>query len=219
MTTLDLAESHRRNLADLAALATTDLRLLLAPLSDAEAIRGALLASLPDLVSIYGSAAATLAADAYDEMRDNAEIPGNYLASPTTLPDIGRTDSLAGWAVQPLYLPDPDKLKTIERASGGLQRIVGNASRYTIAHSSVDDPRADGWQRIGRGGCGFCVMLIGRGSVYSKRSADFASHDHCNCSAVPAFNGKARPVQPYTPSPRKASEADRARVRDYLRTH
>lgn len=219
MSTLTLAEAHRRNLADLTVLAQRDLSLILQPLDDREVIRFALLTSLPDLVSIYGSAAATLAADAYDEMRDDAEITGRYLASPTTLPDTGRTDSLARWAIQPLYQPDPDKLKMIERASGGLQRTLGNASRYTIAHSAVDDPKADGWQRIGRGGCGFCAMLIARGAVYSKRSADFASHDHCNCSAAPAFAGMKRPVQPYTPSPRKASEADRARVREYLRTH
>ena len=151
-----------------------------------------------------GSAAATLAADAYDEMRDEAEIAGRYRATPTTLPDVGRTNSLANWAVQPFFDPTPDRSKSIERASGGLQRTIANGSRYTIAHSSVDDPRAHGWQRIGRGGCGFCAMLIGRGAVYSAKSADFASHDHCNCSAVPAFDGQARPVQPYTPSPRKA---------------
>jgi hypothetical protein len=36
---------------------------------------------------------------------------------------------------------------------------------------------------------------------------------------VPAFGGQARPVQPYTPSLRQASKADRARVRDYIATH
>jgi hypothetical protein len=46
-------------------------------------------------------------------------------------------------------------------------------------------------------------MLIGRGAVYSEAGADFASHDHCNCSAVPAFGGQPRPVKPYTVSPRR----------------
>ena len=30
-------------------------------------------------------------------------------------------------------------------------------------------------------------MLISRGAVYSEEGVDFASHDHCNCGAAPAF--------------------------------
>jgi hypothetical protein len=30
-------------------------------------------------------------------------------------------------------------------------------------------------------------MLIGRGAVYSEATADFQSHDHCNCQAEPAW--------------------------------
>jgi hypothetical protein len=62
-------------------------------------------------------------------------------------------------------------------------------------------------------------MLIGRGAVYSEATADFAAHDHCKCSAVPAFDGEPRPVKPFTPSLREATDADRARVREYLATH
>ena len=45
------------------------------------------------------------------------------------------------------------------------------------------------------------------------------AHDHCHCSAVPAWSGEPRPVKPYTPSARKATDADRARVRDWIATH
>lgn len=219
MPVLLAAEAHRRDVATLESLARNDLRLLLAPLDSAEAVRDALLRSLPDLVDIYGSAAATLAADWYEELRAEEAIRGRFTATPATLPDLGRSEALARWAVTPMFDADPDKLKALERASGGLQRIISNGSRETIAYSSIDDPKANGWQRTGRGACGFCAMLISRGDVYTEHSADFASHDHCNCSAVPAFDGKARPVKPYTPSLRQASTADRARVRDYLATH
>jgi hypothetical protein len=213
------AEAHRRDVATLVSLARNDLRLLLAPLDTAEAVRDALLLSLPDLVDLYGSAAATLAADWYEDLRADEEIRGRFTATPATLPDAGRSEALARWAVDPMFTADPDKLKALERASGGLQRIIANGSRETIAGSSIDDLKANGWQRTGRGACGFCAMLISRGSVYTESSAAFASHDHCNCSAVPAFDGLPRPVQPYTPSLRQASKADRARVRDYLATH
>jgi hypothetical protein len=62
-------------------------------------------------------------------------------------------------------------------------------------------------------------MLIARGAVYTEVTADFASHDHCNCSAVPAFGGQPLAVKPYTPSSKNITDADRARVREYLRTH
>ena len=37
--------------------------------------------------------------------------------------------------------------------------------------------------------------------------------------AVPAFKGEPRPVKPFTPSARGSTDADRARVHEYLRTH
>jgi hypothetical protein len=48
---------------------------------------------------------------------------------------------------------------------------------------------------------------------------DFAAHDHCRCIAVPAFAGRPTPVQPYTPTSRDITDADRTRVRAYLAEH
>src|SRR5699024_506029 len=84
-----------------------------------------------------------------------------------------------------------------------------------IMDSSLADPAADGWQRTGIGECQFCEMLISRGAVYSASTADFAAHDNCKCSAVPAFGGQPRPVRPYTPSQRH-SEADQARAKAWI---
>src|SRR5690606_3304621 len=103
--------------------------------------------------------------------------------------------------------------------AGGVSRIIADADRGSITRSSIEDPASDGWQRQGAGSCAFCAMLIGRGAVYSEATADFASHDHCRCSAVPAWSGQPRPVKPFTPSTRHATDADRRRVREYLRSH
>jgi hypothetical protein len=111
-----------------------------------------------------------------------------------------------------------------------MQRRIANFSRQTVMGSSVADPKARGWQRVGAGECktGFCDMLIGRGAVYSEASADFAAHDHCKCSAAPAFDGEPRPVKPYTVSPRRTIDpetgkpvidANFLRAKEWIATH
>jgi hypothetical protein len=53
--------------------------------------------------------------------------------------------------------------------------------------SSIADPKARGWMRVGSGRCDFCRMLIGRGAVYTESTVDFHAHDHCGCGATPAW--------------------------------
>jgi hypothetical protein len=188
-----------------------------------DAARDLLLEALPALVDQYGSAAASLAADWYDEIRDAAGLRSRFRAIPAELPDRGRTDALARWAMSPLFAEAARagaEEAAFSLAFGGLQRIISNASRETVAGSAIADPAADGWQRVGYGdNCEFCTMLIDRGTVYGEATADFASHDNCNCAAMPAFGGRERPVKPYERTRRRISDADRARVREYLRTH
>lgn len=194
--------------------ARADLDALWRQVSNAAEARVALHDVLPALIQTYGAAAGTLAANWYDEARVKAGVAGAFLAVPADIPDTG-AHSLIGWAAS--EATDLTSLQSL--VLGGMQRRVANFSRLTVAESSIADPRATGWQRVGSGECAFCAMLIGRGSVYTEAGADFASHDHCNCSAVPAFDGQPRPVRAYTPSTRTSTDADRARVREYLRTH
>lgn len=206
-------------ITDLAALANNDLRALWRQVDTPAEARDALRDVLPALVVTYGQAAATIAADWYDDLRDMVAARGRFRAIPAEVDESG-ADVLARWGIDPLFKsdePDWERAKTL--IAGGLQRRIANGSRLTVAHSSIEDPAADGWMRQGSGECGFCAMLIGRGAVYTERGADFGAHDHCKCSAVPAWGGEPRPVKPYTPSARKATDADRARVREWLRTH
>lgn len=187
MATSTQIREHRRDLAALVGIAENDLRLLFREFDTADAAQEALRDVLPSLVAIYGSAAATLGADWYDDLRDGAGARGRFAAIPAELPDRGRTDALAGWAVGPMFQAEPDKATTLVKVVGGVQRIIANADRFTIMGSSVADPAARGWQRAGSGNCDFCRMLIGRGAVYTEASAAFDSHDHCGCVGVPAF--------------------------------
>jgi hypothetical protein len=212
---------HRADLTTLTGLASTGLVTAMrgVPEGDAAGFRDALQVTLDDLVALFAPAAASLGADWYDELREEAEVRGRFQAIVADLPDAGRTQALAGWAVEPLFGATPDVAAVLTRADGGLQRIILDADRNTIARSAVADPQALGWQRVGSGACAFCRMLIGRGAVYSEATVQFASHDNCRCSAVPAFGGQPLPVKPYTPTSRNITEADRARVREYLRNH
>jgi hypothetical protein len=215
-----LTAAHRRDLAELTGLAQKDLTLIWREFNTATAARDGLIELLPRLVAIYGSAAATLGADFFDEMRAAAAVKGRFRAIPAELPDQGRTDALARWGVTPLFQAEPDYSTSLAKVAGGLQRIIGDADRESVIGSLSADPKGNGWERITSGGCEFCVMIEGRGAVYSADTADFASHDHCRCTASPVFDGDARHVLDYTPSEKFSSQAARdtnnAAIRKYL---
>lgn len=194
--------------------AERDLAALWQQVSTAAEAQVALNDVLPALIRTYGSAAAALAANWYDELRDKLGVAGSFTAIPADIEDVG-AHALIGWAGA--TATDLEAFQSL--VLGGMQRRVVSFSRATVSESAVADPRARGWQRTGNGECAFCRMLIGRGAVYREASADFASHDHCRCSAVPAFEGLPRPVKPFTPSERNTTEADRALAREWLAAH
>lgn len=208
----ELTNSHRADLQQLTGLAENDLSVLWAQFNNTGDTLAGLMDVLPQFVSVYGAAAATLGADWYDEIRAAEDVPGLFTGIPAEAPDPQQAHALAGWAVN----TGTDQTSTLALVTGGLQRIIANQDRQSVAISAVEDPKAEGWQRAGSGKCDFCNVLIGRGAVYSKRSADFASHDHCHCYAVPAFGGRPRVVKPYTPTTKNVTDADRARVRAYI---
>ena len=207
----------RGSVEALARLAAADIDVLWRDFASAEALRDDLQDVLPQLVEVYGSAAGSVAADWYDEVRESAEVGRRFTAYVPDVIDPDGARVLARWAVDPLFQPEPDVSAARTLLEGGLQRRVANVARAAVTDSTVADPSAQGWQRVTSGrSCGFCVMLASRGAVYSERSVSFASHDACDCYAVPAFEGRPRPVDPFTPSQRRANDADRARVRAYL---
>jgi hypothetical protein len=171
----------------LTGYAERDLDALWRQVATAVQAREALMDVLPSLVATYGDAAGTLAADYYDDLRERKGAKRRFSAIVAELPNGGGTDELARWGVSPLFAGEPDWLSAKALVAGGLQRRIANVSRLTITQSSIQDPGARGWQRVGVGECDFCQMLLGRGAVYTEATADFASHDHCNCAAEPAF--------------------------------
>lgn len=184
---------------------------------------------VPGVVQKWNLAAASVAADWYDEIRDREAIAGRFTAIVPDLGDQG-AQALAGWGADALKAPSEqapvnlDQLSPVEsaqyRVEGGLQKRLVNAANLTVTESAKADPKARGYMRRTRpGACRFCLMVASRGAVYTKSSATFACHEHCHCEAVPAWGGKALPVGPYKPSDRPMNAADRARVRAWIRAN
>lgn len=217
----------RQALADLNILASRDLGRLFRSLSEGDNAAEALHDILPALVKQYGQAASALAADWYDDLRESMGVGGRFVAIPADIEDVG-AHALVGWALDEAT----DDGSLVALLEGGIQRRVVNFGRFTITESSYHDPSADGWMRLGQGrNCPFCDVLISRGAVYSESTVTFASHDHCNCIAVPAFKGKPRPVRLDAQGKRldKSARRDRtedaqreasnARVREWVNSH
>lgn len=217
----------RSDVAVLTRAAELELAPLWREVATALALEEVLRDILPALIDQYGAAAATLAADWYDDARAEAGVRGTFRAIPADIPDSG-AQALVGWALVEVANPaDVSAFRSL--IEGGTQRRIVNFSRGTVMRSSVADPQSDGWQRVATSkGCPFCRMLAGRAILYrSESSADFGAHDHCSCEAIPAWGGEARPVKPYVPSLRyddtpagRAKKAkDQARVRDWIASH
>ena len=188
-TTAQLRNAIRR----LSSSAASDLDIVWRSVDDADLAREALSDVLPALIDAYGAASAAVAAHWYDERRDQAAPKRHFRALAADLRDGGGGLELARFAVGPLFGPEPDWGRAKTLTEGGLQLRIANASRDTITESAIEDPGARGWQRETSGGCSFCELLAGRGTVYSEESADFAAHDHCQCLAIPAFDGEPVP--------------------------
>ena len=172
-------------------------------------------ALLAEIIQSYGEAAAAVTADWYDELRADVGVRRGFTASIPEPSDPGAS-ALVNWAVSTAT----DEAALVSLIEGGLQRRIMNYSRDVLTTNAVQDPRARGWMRTGSGECGFCAMLISRGSVYTKATVRFASHDHCHCSAAPAWApDQIEDVKRlFVPSARrrseetKAADADRARA-------
>ena len=184
------AAEQRQGLVDLTTLARADLAALWARLDglSAEATRDALVEVLAAIGEKYGTAAATLAADWFDDMRAEAGARGRFRAVPAVEVDVRRWESLAGWGVGPLFAAVPDRAAALALVDGGLQRTVADRHRLTMVENAVRDPEARGWTRfVSRNACDFCQMIAGRGAVFSEATADFVAHDRCLCSAAPVW--------------------------------
>jgi len=185
-----------------------------------ESMRSDLLDLAPTLISAYTDGSSALAADWYDDLREEVSPPKLYVAEPVVVDRGEKIGRMVAWASQPLFTPEPDVQNVALRLLPEVQKEIARPFRDTITTNQRRDPSAVGWRRISSGsGCKLCRMLADRGAVYKETTARFAAHGSCHCSAAPAFDGDGGPeasVMQYVASQKRRSPADRARLREYL---
>ncbi len=161
-------------------------------------LKAALLDFMPDLIATYGSAAAGLAADRYDELRADSVATGAFraaLADP--LPDE-QVQAVTRWALGPAFGDNADPSAALTMLTDATQRLVRQQARNTVARNVERDPFGASYARVPKGKttCAFCLMLASRGAVYgSKKSAETIRnsgkhyHTKCDCEAEPVWSG------------------------------
>ena len=211
---------YRRVLREITVASMSDLDILLRQASDGVVAREILEAALPDLVNTYGSAAASVSADWYEDVRVASGAPGRFrVRAPNAVP-AEQARILARWGVEPLFSKTPDWLTALQLLDGGVQRLITNQARKAVMDSAREDAAAQGWRRMAGGdACGFCKMLADRGAVYSKDTVDFGAHDSCGCVAVPEFGGDVLGMKRFVRSTRGIPESDRVRAKAWMREH
>lgn len=167
----------------------------------------------PETFDRFAAAASTLVRI---RNRDSAGLAVRYLS------DFRRLEGIGGSLV-PVVSDPPSDLVTREalRATGlvgvlnarrsgfspeaaaanGFVRVSGSATsltlgggRSTIVESLRRDPARPRWHRVTSSKpCSFCRMAAGRGDVFTDESVRFRAHDHCSCSAEPAYRGSSLP--------------------------
>lgn len=178
-----MATSLRSDTARLVTLANRDLSLLWRLIANGAAADEALHDLLPAIVREYGTLGGALAAEWYDQQREKADVQGRFAPIPLEADDRG-SHALVGAALA--QARDDTTLKAL--ILGGVQRRVADHVRLTVANSSVADPAAQGWIRVGTGACksGWCDQYLD-GEIRTVAGYDFDAHDNCNCSVIPAF--------------------------------
>lgn len=193
MATLEQVDAFRINTAALVTLAQKDLADFWRTLdtTDARFTQIMLAEFYPDLVQTYGSTAALLAADYYDELRDLPPTVKRFNAVMDEPVNVDQALSVARWGLGPLFSASPDPLSALTLISDATQRLVLQPARNTVVNSTFRDPVRTGFARVPSGAttCAFCLMTASRGAVYSsKQAAGYGMnkfHTKCDCAVVP----------------------------------
>lgn len=157
--------------AALSKLSARDLAVLWAKLNlgKPKTLADPLTEILDALTAKYGTAAASLAADWYDEARDAAGAAGRFTAITAPPPDADRLGALSRWGVAPLFGATPDGALALSLITGGLQRLVTGMGRQTTETSVLADPGQPMYARhASANACAFCRMLATRGAAYTS---------------------------------------------------
>ena len=159
-----------------------------------KAMRNMVIEEAYALYELYGLAAATVAADFYDDL---ALLAGEHLDE-AIFPEMASMDSMAASmrnAAKSLYGEYPSVEQFRINTEAALTRYIKNLTNDTIIKNALrDNKKSKGirWARVPMGPepCVFCMMLASRGFDYiTKESAELYghSHEHCMCDVICSF--------------------------------
>lgn len=151
---------------------------------------------LPEVIHAYGEMGAAAAADFYEDLRDQSPAARKaYRAVMGEAIPIEQIRASTRWAVGPLFA-DPKPEKALSNIVSITNRFTRQAGRQTITTNVERDPAVPRYARVPSGDstCAFCLVLAGRGAVYTSGSdAGHKYHGHCDCEPTPIFPGDAMP--------------------------
>lgn len=200
MTSRTDVELFRAGLSGLSDQAQAMVLRLMEGLSDLPATEAVplLKALMPDVVQTFGAAAASLAADYYDSVREAAEISSDFAAEALDTVPAEQILASASYATKGVYTDGADLLATSGQVLKVVDRLTKKPGRDTLYRAGLIDPSPPRYARIPQGSvtCRFCAMLASRGAVYASAASagehkDF--HDHCDCAVSLIFDGQALP--------------------------
>lgn len=141
---------------------------------------------LADIVTVWGEVAGTVAADFYDDLREQADVGDLFNAIVPDPLNEAQVNGIVDWAVSPPRLQRLDIAGVLAQLEGPTQRLIRQAQREALAESARQDPARARVARIPMGAetCAFCLVLASRGYVYrTEESAGRGNsyHDFCDC--------------------------------------
>lgn len=161
-----------------------------------ETVRDVLLAVVPEITSMFGEVAATVAADHYEAAREDAGVKVPHTTRVADPAPLEQVQASTRWAVAPLFTEDLDTAGTLSRLSAVVDRLSLEPSNNTILANVQTDRSDPKFARVPNGKtCAWCRMLASRGAVYaSQASALTGRHDDCNCTTEPSWSDDDLPT-------------------------
>lgn len=153
------------------------------------------------VVEKYGDAAAMVASEYYDELRQLSGVASSYSSVLAENVAVEQVESSVRYAARHLFKDNPEQARLY--LNGALDKFVKQPARDTIALNAKRDPAKPTFARVPTGAktCAWCMVLASRGFVYRNANAAGESaqyHKHCDCQAVPSF-GKDSYLKGYDP--------------------
>lgn len=176
MASLAEIEEYSRVIDSLSTVAYAQIKALLLSLDDPNPItfRDALLATYPEVMAPFFTAASEVAAAWYLKLRSES-VSGVYRPTLAQAPPTEQLDATVRYSLSPLFVPEEPQFlgyTILALLAGSSQKLIANMGRDTISGSALKDPVRVGYARVPRlGCCAFCGMLASRGAVYRSASS------------------------------------------------